>query len=145
MDTFRNFCESFVPDREYFVMEDVDTDGILLPSIKKAKKEIFIFIPFCVIGYIPRYQDIFGVHGPELKEVHPFAQFAENVIPRDPQIVLPMNLDPKRKVQVAFNHIRGKYNHYNLLKDEDRHELDQICWDAAQEYLREHPGEIQTP
>lgn len=151
METFQDYFKGkspdWIPDAEYRVMEDVEAgNGI---PVRSGTQAVFALIPFCVYAYLPSAKSTFGVEEVELQEVYPFVslvyQNGDAVDKRAENAVLPSHIikDQKRLVDAAFRHIKSEINGFNLLQQPIQQQIKKICWNKAEQDLRDNPGDVE--
>lgn len=148
MNDFKSYfygqSPDWTPDLQYGIIEDVETgEGIPLADNVSA------LIPFCAYSYYPPYKHKFGVESTaKLNEVYPFVQLVHDdgtfINAKGENVFLPSNTikDQKRLINIAFQHIQGPANDWQIIGKQNQDKIYQLCQNKAEEKLLENPGDV---
>ena len=122
----------WTPDLEYRLLTEVSTEGL---DVKKGA----VFIPYCIIAFLPPHKDRFGVGSYELKEVYPICTFSW-----DESSPIEYGLrNNAQGISYAKKMWSAKFNAYHLLDKPTKNKAYVLCWEKAEEWLQETKLDIE--
>lgn len=152
------------PPSHLVLVEDIETThGLLLPSLKKKGKELYLFIPWALVEITNPTKNIEG----ELGDVYPFCQFEEDKWPSqadfDWEYARPYNQQSggvpaqhdadseyyflhdvtwnkrnRLNEKAALRLFESDKNHYHMLRGDDKALVDALTKEQAEEWFYEN-------
>jgi hypothetical protein len=150
------------PPEHLVIVNDIETgEGILLPSLQKKGKELYLFIPWALAEVVDPTKTLQG----RVDNIFPFCQFEEDKWPSkqdfdwehsrprspsgvpdkhdaDPEYYFLHDVTWNKRDQLndkaALRLFESDKNHYHMLRGDDKAIVDHIVQEAVEEWFREN-------